>query len=790
MVAGREWIVKGIAPIVKGSTLASTIAGLSRSPGHVLTLCGPVGLTAGGERVALPAKCLALLAYLALEPGPHSRETVGALLWGDSPDDRAHGSLRQALTRLRTAVGNALVIERTVVALSPGFATDVANFCHLADTGDEQALEVDVPHFLEGLLLHDAEGFAEWADRTRAMLMRRWRTVLIDVARAAATRREWPRARLLGDRWQSLEPLSDQAAHFRVEACYLAGDRDGALSMWRTYRAARRTALGSEPSLALRELAARIESAPVGTSARPRIPTAGAPALPVFDAPLVGRAAEWQALLDAWGEASLGEPCVIIIEGEPGVGRSRLLEDFLRLSAMRGATVLRGRAFDAGRDVPYGATRDLLRGAIDAPGAAGTDAAWLAEIARVVPEMRRSFPGLRESSGDAAAGRSLLHEGVAQLLLAAADEAPLVVALDDVHWVDGDSCQLLQHLVRRLDSTPVLWCATLALGAVARDAPGARLARALGALPSARRLRLAPLSRDEVWELIRSLGRVRHPQGGARLATRVHDLTGGNVLYVVELLKTLFAQGWLAADPATNEWTFTAGGVDVLEAGEMFPSVREGIAERVAALPDEEHALLLTIAASGHGCEASLLSYVHGISRLRAAHTTDALAERHLVAEADGTYRCAHALIADVVLDSVGPSRRREVHRMIALALTEAAASVGRVANPGTVARHAEAGGETAMAHRYALLASERSAAQGTWDDALVWLDLAASCAATPSDTSVVNEAAALLLERAGWPSRTARLDASPAPPRSIGRADVDLSGTTELPVAETVSRQ
>ena len=153
---------------------------------------------------------------------------------------------------------------------------------------------------------------------------------------------------------------------------------------------------------------------------------------------------------------------------------------------------------------------------------------------------------------------------------------------------------------------------------------------------------------------------MRHPSSAARLATRTHELTGGNVLYVVERLKTLFARGWLTANAATGEWKTTAAG-DVLETGEMFPTVREGIAERVAALPDEEHALLLTVAASGHGCEASLLSYVHGISRLHAAHTCDALVERHLVAEGDGTYRCVHALIASVVLDSVGPSRRRDV---------------------------------------------------------------------------------------------------------------------------------
>jgi len=499
--------------------------------------------------------------------------------------------------------------------------------------------------------------------------------------------------------------------------------------------------------------------------------------LPTFDTELVGRSHEWQAFEHAWAEASTGVARVVVLEGEAGVGRSRLLDDFSRLAAARGATVLRGRAYETGLDVPYGPVLDVLRGALDAPGAPGTDASWLAEVMRVVPEMRQRFPAVPEPSPLAPDGRSLLHEGIAQLLLATAEESPIAIVLDDVQWFDRDSCHVLHHLVRRLERAPILWCASFALGTVARDTAAARLTRALGALSAATRLRLAPLARDDVWQLIRSLGSVRHPEGGARLATRVHELTGGNPLYVIELLKTLFARGWLAVHPGTNEWMTTASGDGVLQTGEMFPSVRDGIAERIAALPDEEHALLLTIAAVGRGCHTSVLSYVHGISRLRAAHTCDALVERHLVAEDDGSYHCTHALIAGVVLDSVGASRRREVHRMIALALTDAAASVRRTADPGAIARHAEAGGEPAMAHRHALLASEACAARGAWHDALAWLDMAAACAEAPEERQAAERATAAVLDRAGGPPTVARARSrTPASP-SMDPSDVDLIG-------------
>jgi predicted ATPase len=244
---------------------------------------------------------------------------------------------------------------------------------------------------------------------------------------------------------------------------------------------------------------------------------------------------------------------------------------------------------------------------------------------------------------------------------------------------------------------------------------------------------------------------------------------------VVELLKTLFVRGWLAVDPASGEWITPEGKSADLRASELFPSVNGAIAERVAALPDEQHALLLTIATSGSGCHTSLLSYVHGISRLRAAHICDALVERHLVAEANGTFVCAHTLIANVVLDSMSASRRREVHRMIALALTDAAESMRRTADPGTIARHADAGGEREMAHRFALIASDACVARSAWDDALTWLDLASSCSETAEELQAADAATAALLGRAGWSSPPERRSGFRSSGLHIGRDDVDL---------------
>jgi predicted ATPase len=267
---------------------------------------------------------------------------------------------------------------------------------------------------------------------------------------------------------------------------------------------------------------------------------------------------------------------------------------------------------------------------------------------------------------------------------------------------------------------------------------------------------------------------VSAPDGARRLAARIHEVTSGFPFYVIELLKTLFAQGWLTVDVETGEWIVRAqDGGDAL-ALTSAPTVHEAIAERIECLPDELSAVLISIAVSARGCSTNVLSHVHGISRLRAAVAGDALVERHLAVEENGVFRCAHPLIAHVVSDALSMSRRREVHRGLALALEIVAAEGGGVADPGEVARHAEQGGERAMSFRYAMLAAAASEARFAYDEALTWLDFAAAVAVGPDDTDTVNRTTARLLERAGLhgPSLVER---PPASGGRLGVADFDL---------------
>src|SRR5262249_20294781 len=152
-------------------------------------------------------------------------------------------------------------------------------------------------------------------------------------------------------------------------------------------------------------------------------------------------------------------------------------------------------------------------------------------------------------------------------------------------------------------------------------------------------------------------------------------------------------------------------------------------------LSPDLHDILITIAVAGSGCRTDLLSHVHGISRLRAATIADDLVERRLLEEDGGAYRCAHPVIARVVRDGLTTSRRRELHRAIAGAVELVAEADEEACQPGEIARHAELGGDRALAYRSSLRASEAARQRYAYEEALAWLDLAAEVAASSAES-------------------------------------------------------
>lgn len=699
---------------------------------------------------ALGAKPLALLAFLLLERRAHSREMLAGLLWGESPEAEARASLRQALKHLRDAVGETLQADRTAVDLSDGVGSDVLEFLAAADQNPQAAAGFEVARFLQGFSIRHAPQFEEWVAATRTSLLRRQYQVLGRLAREAMAQWRWREAVELADRWLEGETVSDEAAQLAVEARYMSGNRSSALSRYAEFRTHLAAEAGCEPSRALQALVHRIEADRATNDNRPITDEWYAHA-PSFESSLVGREPQWKALTSAWKQVSRGHGRIMLVEGESGVGKTRLADEFLRWVVAEGGTVLRGRCYDRRAGVPYEPVVEALRGAMAAPGLAGTSPEWLVEVARVIPELRERFPGLPPVPAAEATEGWRLFEGVAQLVGTLAAEQPVAMVIDDFQWCDEDSANLLRFLARRMEHAPVLWLGLLTLGDVERDAPASRLCRVLRAKAHADVITLGPLTEHELWQLIREMGHVTGPNAARRFASRLFRITAGNPFYVIELLKTMFAQGLLAMDAQTGEWTVAPAELRGAREVPLSQTVQDVIAERVDRLSTELRDALITIAVSGSGCRPDVLSHVHGISRLHAASIGDGLVDRHLVTETGGAYRCIHPVIAHLVRDGLTASRRQEVHRSLALALVRVLRPAELPDRAGELARHAERGDEPELAYNYALVAATHAVTRYAYTEAMSWLDLASASARTPEQAQAVDRRTAEIVESAGW---------------------------------------
>jgi DNA-binding SARP family transcriptional activator len=743
-----------------------------------LNLLGPPSLQLPDGASVTPqpgGKILALLTYLALEGGPHTREELAGLLWGESTDSEARASLRQALKQLRTQVGDRIRVDRTAVELVGPLECEIREFRARVLQEPARAVSTDIPRFLAGFSVRNAPRFEEWLAQTRRELLRQYQHALGTLAREAMGQWRWREAAELAERWLTSDPLSDEAVRLAVEARYLSGDRGAALGRFNEYRTALRRETACDPSRSLLSLVQRVEADASPVASRP-VTDEWYTRAPSFEASLIGREKEWRTLEQAWKAVGQDGGRIVLIEGEPGVGKTRLADEFVRWLGAEGGSVLRGRCYDAKSGVPFEPLVEVLRDGLTAPGLAGTDPEWLAEVTRLLPELRQRFPSLPMPAvpADSAEGWRLF-EGAAQLILALASERSVVVWLDDLQWCDGDSCNLLRFLIRRSERAPVLWLATLTLGEADRDAPPARLSQVLRAKAHADVLTLGPLSEDELWLTVREMGHVSTPTGAKRFAQRLFGVTGGNPFYLVELLKTMFAQGLLAADQEGGQWTPSPGAVT----GERreFPisqGVHQVIAERVERLPEPLRNVLVTVAVSGTGCPTEVLAHIHGISRLHAAALADALVERRLVNEESGAFRCGHPVIGRVVRDQLGPSRRREVHRALALAL-ETLRRGGDSSSAGEIARHADQGGEQVLAHRFGLMAADAASQRYAYAEALSWLELAGRNASDVGGADEVKQAIALVLTAAGLSEAPAAAKLGGPITRGLEREDFDL---------------
>ena len=492
---------------------------------------GELRLTAAGSEL-LPGrrKELVLLVYLARQaPRQIRRDELIGLLWDERDEERARSSLRQALLRLRRAVGDGLIVDRETVQLIDGVvALDARELENDARAGrDKDAVARWAGDFLSGADDVGGAAYQTWLDTEREALRRRLSTCLERLVTAAADSGDASALAQWAERWAGLFPLDERPTFQWIEALQHLGRVDDAVAQRSAFVSRLHRELGTEPSAEFQRL-----TKDLGSSRRPvavRHPGSGALLTP----DLIGRDAALAELAAAWREVQSGGSATVIVEGAEGLGKTLLCERFLQ--SIHTGLILRARAREDASDEPWRISRELFAQLADAPGLGGASARSLADVARLVPAIGARFPNLPEPerSDDA------LEAAVAEVLVTVAEEVPVVLFVDDLPWADRISGELIVRLARE-HPAGILLLVTARQAATGAPAD-------LCQVPRVRRLKLRPLEPAEIEALLRSM--IAMPADDCRtLARRLHTETGGNPFYSAEIIAAMVDEGHLTVD--------------------------------------------------------------------------------------------------------------------------------------------------------------------------------------------------------------------------------------------------
>ncbi len=749
-------------------------------------LLGSPRLERDGKPVQVDTrKAIALLAYLVITGKQHSRDTMAALLWPDYSQSNARAALRRTLSALHRSSGVPLVeASREVLELSPraDLWVDVNDFyrslrecdTHRHPHGQvcpdclpnlERSVQLYSDHFMSGFTLRDSIEFDDWQFMQSESLRRELAGALERLVVGYTAVERYDDAIRYAQRWLSLDALHEPAHRQLMQLYSLAGKRSAALRQYQECVRILEKELGVRPLEETSRLYQDIKDMRGiwgqeysgkrdGSKVQPTGTSLGVAASPVAMAPnmgqdllhkqvsrlpFVGREAEWAAVQQIYSSIS-HDSFFLVLEGEAGMGRTRLAEEFLSSVRLRGAATIQARCYPGENNLAYAPFVEGLSNAIDQPGREGWSShvlpQWLSEAARLLPGISRlgvDLPPVPPAESPGAQTR--FFEGLSHVILALigqppqgvtlpGGELPGVLFLDDLEWADEATLDLLTYFVRRSRGQPVLILATWRGENIGS---GHRLRKLLAETERSGRgavLILSRLTKEAVGELVRAaLPGASNPAGitpagfipTADFSQRLYLETEGLPFFITEYLATLRNE-ITPGDPL--------GGATTWNGEEAWPvphGVRDLLRSRLEPIGETGIQLLQAAAVIGRSFDFDTLHEVSGRTDVETIITLENLMGCGLIRESlpgNGggsqdslrslTYDFSHEKLRSFVYNETSLARRRLLHVRTAEALVSHAR--GRYELPslaGSIASHYKQGGRAREGAEYYRLAGE-----------------------------------------------------------------------------------
>ena len=620
-------------------------------------LLGQVEVTVDGQpfRLATPRKSLQLLAYLLMHRAAAiSRDYLAFLLWPDEEEGVARGRLRSTISDLLRVLpqpGGDFIGTNTDEVWWNG-EVDLWLDVHAFSEGakDPGRLEEAVALYRGDLL---PELYDEWLYGFRERFRNAYLTSLAQLVAALRKRGEFTRAIETARKILEADPWREDIVRRIVALRYESGDAAGAISEYRTFESRLREEMGVDPMPETAALAERVVRGDIAGEddgdaiMAPRQRATERSRL----LPFLGREREIERLNESWSRATMQRGGIVFVGGEPGIGKSRLVREFMAAVEESGGRTLYG-ATGFPEAFPYQCLVDALREQLPLVAATDIGATWFAALTSVLPELAQRVGPLPELPAIRVGDQQRrLFDALARALVALARPRPLLVVLEDLHWASQVTFDALAFLLQRITGARILFLATFRDNEAFARHPLRRLAREATVEGSAVTLSIPPLDGEIVERILTRAGDTSDDASRPEVAAALHRRSNGNPLFLTQLLEA----------PSPEE---------------AIPATVASLVEaRVAALSAETQTVAEVAALAGQRFSAELVRDATGYGDAIVERALDELLDCRLVQETTGRgilpYAFGHQLVKEAIAALVEPQRLHERSRRLARALRE-----------------------------------------------------------------------------------------------------------------------
>ena len=614
----------------------------------------------------------ALFAHLVLNAGTlQSREHLAFLFWPDSTESQARTNLRQLLHHLRSALpdgGQFLEVDAQTLLwrTSSECNMDVTEFeaCvfrakQAAERGDLVGARNDLEkavNLYRGDLL---PGFYdEWAEVRRNHLRQQYGEVLEQVIALLEQTGDLRPAIQYAERLLAQDPLRETSYQTLMRLHALKGDRASALLVYHKCVAVLQGELDTEPGSATRKLRDQLMRLDAIPAAKPR--EAEKPF--ATHLLLVGRKPEFNHLQEAWQTAAQGQASFVLVTGEPGIGKTRLLEEFIAWASRRGVSTAYSRCYAAEGQLAYAPVAAWLRSPVLRPTLSGLLVPQLSELARVLPELVVEHPELGTPQPLTESWqRHHFFEALARAVLRGPQ--PLLLLIDDLQWCDQETMDWLHYLLRLDPRAQLLVAGTTRPGDLSSQHPLLPLVRELNRDGCSMELALGPLNSEDTASLA---AQVSSRKLDADFIANLFQETEGNPLFMIESVRV----GIVAAGAHPSESSQKHG--KLLKSGRTLPpKVHAVLSARLAQLSPKAQEMAGLAATIGRAFSIELLGKAGNCKEDEMVSLLDELWQRQIIRpQGNDAYDFSHDKLREVAYAELGPARRRLHHRRIAEAMS------------------------------------------------------------------------------------------------------------------------